>query len=164
MNNRINPSFVSLLRNPVHLLAFGFGSGLSPKAPGTAGTLVAIPFYLALVQFSWPVYWAVLLVGFIIGIYLCDRTAKDLGVHDHGGIVWDEIIGFLITMAVAPQGWFWIVAGFLLFRLFDIWKPWPIRWVDKRIGGGFGIMFDDVLAGLYGAAVLYIVSIIQIPV
>lgn len=149
-----NPRFSALLAHPVQLLAFGFGSGLAPKAPGTFGTLVAVPLYLLLMPL--PVLWygVLVLLAFAVGVYLCDRTAKALGVHDHPGIVWDEIVGYLITMAAAPAGWMWVLLGFALFRLFDIWKPWPIRWVDRRVGGGFGIMLDDVLAGVYGAILL----------
>ena len=138
-----------VFRDPVHFLAFGFGSGCAPKAPGTFGTLAAIPLYL-LVQ-PLPV-WAYLLLtvaGFVLGVWVCDRTARDLGVHDHPAIVWDEIIGYLITMIAAPPGWLWLIVGFALFRLFDILKPWPIRRADRQIGGGFGIMFDDLLAAGY---------------
>ncbi len=142
------------MRNPVHLLAFGLGAGCSPKAPGTMGTVVAIGFYLPLSQLSLPAYGAVLALVSLVGIGLCGRTARDLGVHDHPGIVWDEIAGYLLTMFAAPAGWPWIVLGFALFRLFDIWKPWPIRWLDRRVDGGLGIMLDDLVAGVFAAAVL----------
>jgi phosphatidylglycerophosphatase A len=142
------------LANPVHLLAFGLGSGCSPKAPGTFGTLMAVALYLPLARLELPGYLAVVAVASLVGIWLCGRTARDLGVHDHGGIVWDEFAGFWLTMAAAPPGWPWIVAGFLLFRLFDIWKPWPIGWLDRRVGGGLGIMLDDLLAGLFAMAVI----------
>lgn len=151
------PSFPSLLRNPVQLLAFGFGSGLAPRAPGTFGTLAALPLYWLLIQGPWLFFAAFVVVATLAGIYWCDRTARELGVHDHPGIVWDEIAGFLITLLMIPQGWTWVLAAFLLFRLLDIWKPWPIRWVDRRVGGGFGIMLDDVLAGL-GAGVLLLAA------
>ncbi|MFC6670195.1 phosphatidylglycerophosphatase A [Marinobacterium aestuariivivens] len=143
-----------VLRNPIHLLAFGFGSGLAPKAPGTFGTLAAVPLYLLLAPLSLPVYLLVLVLATALGIFLCDRTARDLGVHDHPGIVWDEFVGFWITMLAVPLQWYWIVAGFALFRLFDIWKPWPVRLADRRVSGGFGIMLDDILAGLYAWLVL----------
>jgi phosphatidylglycerophosphatase A len=140
--------------NPVHLLAFGLGSGAVPKAPGTAGTIAAIPLYLLLQPLA-PLYYLLLTaVLFLAGIWLCGRTSRDLGVHDHGGIVWDEWVGFLFTLWLAPAGWIWLLAGFVLFRLFDILKPWPIGWLDRRIGGGLGIMLDDLLAGLYGFALL----------
>ncbi len=148
---RISPK---LLRNPLHLLSLGFGSGLSPFAPGTCGTLVAIPFYLLIVQLDLPYYLAFILLAFAIGVYLCKYTSAALGVHDHSGIVWDEFVGFWITMIAVPVTWQWIVAGFVLFRMFDIVKPWPVKVVDKRMTGEFGIMFDDVLAGLYALGCL----------
>ncbi len=141
-------------RNPVHLLAFGFGSGAAPKAPGTFGTLAAIIPYLLLVQLSLPFYLAVLVITFLVGIYICGQTAKDLGVHDHGGIVWDEFVGLWIALLLAPPGWLWLLAGFVLFRIFDIAKPWPIGWADRQVSGGLGIMLDDVIAGLYALAIL----------
>jgi phosphatidylglycerophosphatase A len=142
------------LGNIVHLLAFGFGAGCSPKAPGTMGTLLAVGLYLPLSLLSPEVYLGVLAMVVLGGIWLCGSAAEDLGVHDHPGIVWDEIAGFLLTMVAAPPGWYWVVIGFLLFRLFDIWKPWPIRWLDRAIGGGLGIMLDDIVAGLFAAACL----------
>lgn len=146
----------ALLRDPGHFLALGFGSGLAPRAPGTFGTLAAIPVYLLCAQLPLPGYLLAVVGAFLLGIYLCGRTARALGVHDHPGIVWDEVVGFLLTMAWAPPGSQWIVAGFLCFRLFDILKPWPIRVLDRRLHGGLGIMLDDVLAGLAGAASLEI--------
>lgn len=146
------------LRNPLHLLAFGFGSGLAPKAPGTLGTLVAVPLYLLLQGLPLYIYLGLVLAGFLAGIWICGSTSRDLGVHDHGGIVWDEIIGYLLTMALAPRGWMWVLIGFLLFRFFDILKPWPIRWFDQRAPGGFGIMFDDLLAGVYAGLVMLLIQ------
>lgn len=146
---------LTLLRDPGHFLALGFGSGLMPRAPGTAGTVVAIPLYLLCMPLSFWIYCTVLLLAFLLGIYLCGRTARVLGVHDHPGIVWDEVVGYGLTMAWAPPGWIWVLLGFIAFRLFDILKPWPIRVLDRRLGGGFGIMLDDVLAGLAAAAVLW---------
>lgn len=142
------------LADPRRFLALGLGSGLAPVAPGTFGTLAAIPLYLLLQPLSLLSYLAVVVVSFLLGIWLCDVTARQLGVHDHPGIVWDEFVGYWITMLLVPAGWVWIVVGFILFRLFDILKPWPIRWIDKRVGGGFGIMLDDVLAGIYAWLVL----------
>ncbi|MCG8427641.1 MAG: phosphatidylglycerophosphatase A [Chromatiales bacterium] len=136
-------------KDPVHLLAFGLGSGAAPKAPGTFGTLAAIPLYLLVSDLSPGFYVLLLALMFVMGIWLCQRTSDDLGVHDHGGIVWDEWVGFLLTMFNAPAGWLWIVIGFLLFRLFDILKPWPINWLDRKVSGGLGIMLDDILAGVY---------------
>ena len=142
-----------MLRNPLHLLSLGFGSGLSPHAPGTMGTLVAVPLYLMLSRLELIAYLIAIASGFILGIYVCNYTSKALGVHDHSGIVWDEIIGYWITMIAVPAPtWQWILTGFVLFRFFDIVKPWPVNLADKHIPGGFGIMIDDVLAGLYAFA------------
>jgi len=146
-----------MLSSPIHLLSLGFGSGLSPYAPGTMGTLVAIPLYLLLSRLELLPYLIVVVAGFLLGIYLCEKTSKALGVHDHSGIVWDEIIGYWITMIAIPAvTWQWILAGFVLFRFFDIVKPWPVKIADKRVPGGFGIMFDDLLAGLYALACIQI--------
>ena len=144
----------SVWRNPVHFLAFGLGSGAIPKAPGTWGTLAAVPFVLLWQQLPLAGYIAVLVISTLLGIWLCGRTARGLGVHDHGGIVWDEFVGLWLTMLLAPPGWLWLLAGFVLFRLFDIWKPWPISWVDKQVEGGLGIMLDDLIAGLMALLVL----------
>ena len=139
-----------LLRDPRHLLSFGFGAGLSPWAPGTMGTIAAIPPYLLLAELTLSWYIAVLIAAFVIGVYVCGFSSRALGVHDHGGIVWDEFVGFWITMLAAPApSWQWILIGFVLFRFFDIVKPWPVRSADRHITGGFGIMIDDVLAGIY---------------
>ncbi|HEY0722180.1 MAG TPA: phosphatidylglycerophosphatase A [Gammaproteobacteria bacterium] len=143
-----------LLRDPVHFLALGFGSGLSPKAPGTFGTLAAIPIYLLLDQLSLLIYLGITVLLFLAGIVICDGSAKKLGVHDHPGIVWDEVVGFLVTMTAAPGGVYWVLIGFVLFRLFDILKPWPIRAIDRGVAGGLGIMLDDLLAGVMAALVL----------
>ena len=118
------------------------------------GTLVAIPFYLLMMNWSAPVYIAFLVFTFLVGVYLCDRSATALDVHDHPGIVWDEMVGYWITMFAAPAGWPWMLLGFVLFRFFDIVKPWPIGWVDRKVSGGFGIMLDDVLAALFAWALL----------
>ena len=143
-----------MLRNPLHLLSLGFGSGLAPVAPGTFGTLAAIPLYLLIAQLALPYYLAIVALGLAVGVYLCGYTSATLGVHDHGGIVWDEFVGFWITMTAVPVTWQWIVAGFVLFRVFDIVKPWPVKIADTKMKGGFGIMFDDVLAGLYALGCL----------
>ncbi len=143
--------------NHWHFLAFGFGSGLARFAPGTFGTLAAIPLYLLMVQLPWMIYALITLVAFWIGISICQKTSDDLQVHDFSGIVWDEFVGFWITMFLIPLQWQWLVLGFVLFRFFDIVKPWPIRWLDQKVEGGFGIMIDDVLAGVYAWIVLYII-------
>ncbi len=143
-----------MLRNPRHCLALGFGAGLAPRAPGTFGTLAAIPPYLLLAQLDWPLYLAAVALGFAAGVYLCRYTSDALGVHDHGAIVWDEFVGFWLAMTAIPPTWPWILAGFVLFRLFDIVKPWPVRIADKKMQGGLGIMLDDLLAGGYALACL----------
>jgi len=140
-----------------HFLAFGFGSGLAKFAPGTLGTLVAIPIYLMLSQLAPLIYALFVLVALVFGIWLCSSVSSDLGVHDHGGIVWDEFVGYWITMFLVPTGWGWVLAGFALFRLIDIWKPWPVRWVDREITGGLGIMLDDVVAGFFCCLILHAV-------
>jgi phosphatidylglycerophosphatase A len=144
----------SVFRNPVHFLAFGFGSGAAPVAPGTFGTLAAVPLYLLLAQLPLALYLLMLVLAFALGIWLCERTSRDLGVHDHGGIVWDEFVGFWLTMVAAPEGWQWLLAGFLLFRLFDILKPFPINYLDRHVHGGLGIMLDDAVAGSFAWFVL----------
>lgn len=146
------------LLNPVHFLALGFGSGLIKPAPGTWGTLVAVPLYWLFLTYLNPdltVYLALILAAFTAGVYLCGRTATDVGVHDHSAIVWDEFVGFFITMIAIDPSLVNIALGFALFRLFDIWKPWPIRALDKSVHGGFGIMIDDVIAGLFACAALH---------
>ncbi|MEJ2361857.1 MAG: phosphatidylglycerophosphatase A [Gammaproteobacteria bacterium] len=143
-----------LLRDPGHLLSFGFGSGLSPYAPGTFGTLAAIPFYLLMSRLPFTAYMAVTLACLLLGVYVCGRTGKVLGVHDHSAIVWDEFVGLFITMMFAPVSLLTLVLGFILFRLFDILKPWPVCVIDTRIKGGLGVMLDDVIAGIYAMLVL----------
>ena len=148
-----------MLLNPLHLLSLGFGSGLSRFAPGTMGTLVAIPVYLLCIQQGYAIYIPALILFTLLGFYICGYTARALGVHDHGGIVWDEIVGFMITMLFVPVAWGWIILGFIFFRLFDIWKPWPIRVLDKNVHGGVGIMVDDILAGIYAAICLQLIAL-----
>lgn len=135
-------------RHPYFFLAFGFGSGLMPIAPGTWGTLAAMPVYLLLMNASWSLYLIGTLIAFLFGIFICNKVSQELGEHDYGGIVWDEIVGYLLTMFLAPPGLIWMIIGFVLFRIFDIWKPQPIGWVDARVQGGLGIMLDDVLAAV----------------
>lgn len=153
---------LSAMKDPVLILALGFGTGLARFAPGTFGTLAAIPLYWYMQ--SLPVLYYVLLTLFLFvaGIFLCGAAARKLGVHDHPGIVWDEIVGYLITMFMAPAGITWMIAGFVLFRLFDIWKPSPIAWLDAKVSGGMGIMIDDVLAGIYAAVVLQL-TVLLLP-
>lgn len=152
----------SVWRNPVHFLAFGLGSGAAPKAPGTFGTLAAVVIYLLFPAMSWPAYALMLVLSFAAGVWLCGKTSADIGVHDHGGIVWDEFVGYWLTMFLAPPGLLWIVTGFVLFRIFDILKPWPIRWLDRHVHGGFGIMIDDVLAGVFALVCLQLLAVLII--
>ncbi len=145
-----------LLRNPMQFLAFGFGSGLSPKAPGTAGTLVAVPIYLLIADLSLLHYTLFIAVSSLLGIWICGVASRQLKVHDHPGIVWDEFVGYWITMWAVPADWTWIIAGFVAFRVFDIVKPWPVSVLDRRVGGGLGIMVDDMLAGVMACVTLHI--------
>jgi phosphatidylglycerophosphatase A len=146
------------LRDPLHLIALGFGAGLVPRLPGTAGTVVGVFAFLGLRYLGTFPYAVAVCVLFALGVWICDRAAAALDTHDHRAIVWDEIVGFLVTMIGAPEGWAWIALGFALFRLFDIWKPWPVRWVDREVPGGLGVMADDIAAGALGLIVLQIIA------
>jgi len=148
------PNFNFLLRHPAHFVALGFGSGLAKKAPGTFGTLVGIPLFAALMLTPELAHYIVIALLFLLGIPICSRTGQALGVADHGSIVWDEIVAMMLVLEYTPLGWRWWLLAFLLFRLFDIWKPFPIRQCDAKIKGGFGVMFDDLLAAIYAVAVL----------
>lgn len=144
-----SPDLRFLLRHPAHFVALGFGSGLVPKAPGTFGTLVGLPLFALLMTLPEPAHLPVIALLFVIGIPLCTRAGTALGVSDHGGIVWDEIVAMLLVLEFTPHSWRWWLLAFGLFRLFDIWKPAPIRQCDAHLKGGFGVMFDDLLAALY---------------
>lgn len=143
-----------VLTDPVHLLAFGLGTGLSPIAPGTVGSLLGVA--LAWLTLSLPIagQLGVALVLIVFGVWLCGESAKRIGEHDHSGIVWDEIAGVYLVLFWLPPEPLYFAAGFLLFRLFDIWKPWPISDLDHRLRGGLGIMLDDLAAALYAASCL----------
>ncbi len=154
-NNRLTPK--QILTDPVLFLAFGFGSGLAKKAPGTCGTLAAVPLYCLLAQTGNLFYCLATLIVTIGGIWICDIAANKLGEHDFGGIVWDEVAGYLITLLSIPFSLKTVVLGFILFRFFDILKPWPIKVADRRVKGGFGIMLDDVLAGILANLVLVLI-------
>lgn len=145
-------------QDPIYFIAFGFGSGLMPMAPGTWGTLAAIPLYLLLVGSHWSVYLAFTVLTFIIGVWVSDKVSNDLGIHDYKGIVWDEVVGYLLTMFLAPPGFSWMLLGFILFRLFDIWKPQPIGYIDQKVQGGLGIMLDDVLAAIPAWLIIQILA------
>lgn len=144
------------LSNPWHLLATGLGSGLSPIIPGTMGSLAAIPFWL-LMYWLLPVWlcWFIILFGFVVGIVICQRTSDDMQVHDHGSIVWDEFIGMWMTLMVIPLvSWQWVLIAFVLFRFFDMLKPCPIGWFDRQVGGGLGIMLDDIIAAIFAMVIV----------
>ena len=148
------PNLRDVLRHPIQFIAVGFGSGLLPKMPGTYGTVVAIPLYIVMSSLSLITYTLITLALILFAIYACHVTARSFAAHDHPSIVIDEIVGYLVTMIAVPCTWLWILVGFLLFRLFDIWKPWPIRWLDHHVQGGLGIVVDDLLAGVYAAILL----------
>ncbi|VAW46209.1 Phosphatidylglycerophosphatase A [hydrothermal vent metagenome] len=157
MKTTKTPRFSDLLKSPYLMLGFGFGSGLAPKAPGTVGTLLGLVLFIPLLLWSESVAWLVLLAGTLFGSLICGRASEQLGVHDHGGIVWDEFIGIWLVLLFLPEQniVFWVFA-FITFRLFDIWKPWPIRWVDQKVHGGLGIMLDDILAAVYAIGVIWL--------
>lgn len=144
-----------LWRQPALLFAFGFGAGLSPKAPGTAGSLVALPLYLLLASLPLSVYVGLLALLFLFGVWITALAETALASHDHPGIVWDEIVGQLVTLTLAPVSVTAMLLGFALFRLFDIWKPFPIRWLNNNVKGGWGIMLDDLAAGIVACLCLH---------
>lgn len=146
---QINKPPKGFLKNPIHFLALGFGSGLSPIMPGTCGTIAAIPIYLMICYLPTTYYLTIFIIMTIAGFWLCGVTSKHLKTYDHPSIVWDEIVGYLLTMFAIPVAWNWIIIGFVLFRVFDIWKPWPIGWMDKHIRNGIGIVVDDLMAAIY---------------
>ncbi len=143
------PKLRFLLQHPAHLFGLGFGSGLAKKAPGTFGTMVGLPLFWLISIYTMPAQLIIIGALFLVGIYFCEVTGKALGVSDHGGIVWDEIVAMMLVLAFTPNQWQWWLAAFLLFRLFDIWKPFPIRQCDAKLKNGFGVMFDDLLAAIY---------------
>jgi len=145
-----------LFRSPASFLALGFGSGLVPVAPGTAGTLAGVVLFVMLSFLPMSMYIAVTGLIILVGVVICQTASDELGEHDHGGIVWDEIAGFLVTMIAVPVNLKTLLAGFLLFRLFDIWKPWPVGWLDRNITGGAGIMIDDIVAGAFACVLLHL--------
>jgi phosphatidylglycerophosphatase A len=155
----LRPGFRFVFGHPAHFIAFGFGAGLSRFAPGTAGTLVGFPLYWMTGPYYSP--WemlALITVLFAIGVWACDITGRNLGISDHGGMCWDEIVAFLLILEVAPDEPWWQAAAFFLFRIFDVVKPSPIRELEKRMKGGFGVMFDDILAAGYTLLALAIVK------
>jgi phosphatidylglycerophosphatase A len=159
MKKNIPPIPKAVWTNPFYFIAFGLGSGAIPFAPGTFGTLLAIPFYLLLRPL--PLYAYLLFLVFFIAFsaWISDRVSKETHTHDHPGMNIDEFAGFFVTMINAPHGWLWILFGFVLFRLFDIWKPWPIRFIDEKVQGGFGMILDDIVAGLFAMCIIQITAI-----
>lgn len=158
MQSLPRPTARQVLQNPFHLIAFGFGAGLSPYAPGTLGAGVGLVIFTGLAGLALPIYGLIVGVSFLLGVWVCQRSSRALGVHDHNGIVWDEVVGLWVTMTAAPAGWVWLVVGMVLFRGFDIFKPWPVSWIDRRLGGGLGIMLDDAVAGGYAWLALQIMA------
>ena len=142
------------MQRPAHFFALGFGAGLSRIAPGTLGTVVALPLFALLMQTPELVHYTTIAVLFVLGIQCCEIAGRNLGMADHGGIVWDEIVAMLLVLEFTPLSWQWWLVAFLMFRLFDIWKPFPIRQFDARLKGGFGVMFDDLLAAIYAIAAM----------
>ena len=149
----------ALLATPQNFLALGAGSCLAPVAPGTFGTLAAIPLLFIMPGNPW-LYCAITAVLFVVGVYLCGSCADYLQTHDHPAIVWDEWVGLLVTMTLVPLSIVTVILGFALFRFFDILKPWPIGLADKKVSGGMGIMIDDVLAGVMAAIVLHLLLLV----
>lgn len=152
------PSWRLLWSHPLHCLSFGLGTGLSPKAPGTVGTLLGFPLYWLIMVLPPLQQWVGLVILFLLGIWCCEVTGRALGVSDHGAIVWDEVVAMAAVLVTAPAGMWWAMAAFVLFRLFDIWKPFPIGWVDARVKGGLGVMLDDALAA---AMVMLVLQLVQ---
>ncbi len=149
------PTLSFVFSHPAHFIAFGGGAGLSPKAPGTVGTLLALPlFYLLAPRLEPWIYLALIVALFGLGAWACAVTGRALGAADHGGMVWDEVVAFLLVLFFVPEGDYWQVSAFLLFRLFDIFKPPPIRYYDRTLKNGFGVMFDDLIAAGYTLLVL----------
>jgi phosphatidylglycerophosphatase A len=153
----------TVLSDPVHFVAFGFGAGLSPVAPGTAGSLWGVLLAWLTQAWGWGYEAALCAALTVAGVWICGESSRRLGVHDHGGIVWDEIAGAYLVFLPLPRTWPWLVAGFVVFRILDIVKPWPIRELDHRLKGGLGIMLDDVVAGAIGAAFLFLLQRFFIP-
>ncbi|RUO29120.1 phosphatidylglycerophosphatase A [Aliidiomarina sanyensis] len=148
-----------LLKDPIHFVSLGFGTGLAPKAPGTFGTLPALVLVWLFAPLGVSAYVGVVVLFTLLGIYLCGATAKAMGEHDAPAIVWDEIAGFMIAMIAVPVSAWSLLVAFLLFRFFDIVKPWPIRWFDRKVDGGLGIMLDDVIAGLFTLVIMHLLLI-----
>ncbi|MEY4730039.1 MAG: hypothetical protein RL020_1197 [Pseudomonadota bacterium] len=153
-----NPDFKFISASVARFIAFGFGSGLSPRAPGTVGSLVGVVLFFLLALFlSSNIILGLLVFYFAVGVWACEITGRDLGVADHGGMVWDEIVAMMLVLVFTPVGLVWYGLAFALFRLFDIWKPFPISYLDKKCKGGFGVMIDDIAAALFAIAIIFAV-------
>lgn len=152
------PDLAMLLSHPLHFLSLGLGTGLFPKAPGTAGTLLGFPLFWMIMYLPLWQQWLALIVMFLFGIWCCAFTGKALGVSDHGAIVWDEIVAMAAILVTVPMTCIWWLAAFVSFRLFDIWKPFPISWADRHVGGGLGVMLDDGLAAAMAILVLQFIQ------
>ncbi len=153
---------MNIFRDPFLFVAFGFGSGLSPKAPGTMGTIVAIPLFILLSKLDVSAYVLIVTAAALFGIWVWGKASERLGVHDHGGIVWDEMVGYWITMIGMPVSLSSILLGFVLFRFLDIFKPWPISYIDRHVQGGLGVMLDDIVAGVFAWIIMASVFILDI--
>ncbi|WP_369683397.1 phosphatidylglycerophosphatase A [Nitrosomonas communis] len=154
----ISPTWRFITSRPVYFLAFGIGTGLSPKAPGTVGTLVGYPLYFLMIAYlPFEVVMRVLAVMYLIGIWICDVAGKAVGLADHPGIVWDEIVAMALVLCYSPQNIYGYIGAFVAFRLFDIIKPWPINLIDERMKNGHGVMLDDLLAAGYSIALIQLV-------
>jgi len=149
------PTLGFALAHPAHFIALGFGTGLAPVAPGTAGTLLAFPLFLLLDAFLPPLsIFGVIVVLFGVGVWACERTGRDLGIPDHSAMNWDEVVAMLLVLLLSPEDWAWRGFAFLAFRFFDVLKPPPIRYIDRTVKGGFGVMADDILASFYTLLVM----------
>lgn len=152
------PKFSQIVKDPAQFLGYGLGSGLITPAPGTWGTLAGLILFLPVILWSESAAWALLLIGLFAGSWICQKSADAIGVHDHGGIVWDEFVGIWIVLILLPeQSWLAWILAFVAFRAFDIVKPWPIKWLDKNLEGGFGIMADDIVAALMAALLVWLI-------
>jgi len=146
----VRPTSRFMFAHPAHFLALGFGTGLVPIAPGTFGTLLGFPLYLLLADWLMPAELLAAVAGmFVLGVWVCSKTGSDLGIADHSAMNWDEIVAFVLVLSIAPSGWGWQAFAFFAFRIFDVLKPEPIRYFDRTLKGGFGVMFDDIVAAFY---------------
>lgn len=158
VNKHSHPTFKLLISHPAHFFALGFGSGLTKKAPGTFGTLVGLPLFWLIHTYTLTTQLTLITLLFLVGIYFCEKTGQALGVSDHGGIVWDEIVAIMLVLTFTINQWQWWLVAFLSFRLFDIWKPFPIHQCDAKVKGGFGVMLDDLLAAIYAISCLKVLE------